>query len=156
MIKVNVIKPFEKLDKYESWKRGWKDQDEVDIFSYVSDMCSPEDMLLFCRVLFPDFVIFRGGIFLSRSFDVSVFNSWFEKLDGNMTSVERLMNHTHLYDLFSGCLEDVSDAIFLQLAEVLAVSWRLVLKDKFAEVDFSVNVTCSDRDYGPVVTFYQG
>jgi hypothetical protein len=155
MKNVDVIKPFEELHKYEAWKKRWKNQGEVDIFSYVSDVCSPEDMLLFCRILFPDFVVFQGGIFLSHTFNVSLFYSWFDKLDSNIASVERLMNHTHMYDLFSGCSEDVSDAIFLQLAEVLAVSWRLVLKDKFTHVDFSVDVTCSDRDYGPIVTFYR-
>jgi hypothetical protein len=65
------------------------------------------------------------------------------------------MNHTHLYDIFSGCADEVDDVVFEQLAEIVALSWRLVLKDKFPGIKFSVDVSNSDQDYGPTVTFYQ-
>jgi len=155
MKKISVLRPFSNLVKYEEWRSSWGDQSQVDIFSYVSFFCGPEDVLLFCRVLFPDFVVDRGGVFLSRSFEMDNASSWFETLLGDVRAVERLLNHTHMYDIFSSCSQGVSDEIFLQLADAVAVSWRLVLRDKFPEKNFSVEVSNTEQDYGPTVTFYQ-
>jgi len=83
------------------------------------------------------------------------FSLWLSKYNGDVCAVEKIMNHTHLYDIFAGCSDDVDDVVFEQLAEVVALSWRLVLKDKFPESKFVVDVSNSDQDYGPTVTFYQ-
>ncbi|MBP5134117.1 hypothetical protein HUT02_35735, partial [Pseudomonas protegens] len=61
----------------------------------------------------------------------------------------------HLYDVFSGTASDVGDVIFEQLADIFAVSWRLVLKDKFPEKKFSVEVSNTEQDYGPTIIFFQ-
>ncbi|MDD0973158.1 hypothetical protein [Pseudomonas fontis] len=78
-----------------------------------------------------------------------------EKFYGDVREVEKIMNHTHLCDVFSGCNDEVGDFVFEQLAEILSLSWQLVLKDKFPERKFSVEVLNSDQDYGPTVTFYK-
>lgn len=152
---VNTIKPFSDLNKYEKWKSKWVDQDGVDIFSYVSEMCHPEDVLLFCRLLLPDFVLVDGAVLLQSKYDDDIFRSWLNKFNGDTNKVEEIINHTHLYDVFGGCKGAVEDAIFEQLSEVIALSWRLVLKEKFPEKKFFVESSNSDQDYGPVVTFYQ-
>lgn len=56
-MKVNTIHPLIGLVRYESWKSGWAKKDEVDEFSYISSPCNPEDVLLSCKLLFPDFVV---------------------------------------------------------------------------------------------------
>ncbi|MDA3269564.1 hypothetical protein [Pseudomonas aeruginosa] len=78
-----------------------------------------------------------------------------KRLENDIQSVERFINHTHIYDIFSGCNEDVEDEIFEQLAHMLSLSWRLILKEKFPDRDFSVLLSCSDQDYGPTITFFQ-
>ncbi|WP_446436407.1 hypothetical protein [Pseudomonas sp. 1152_12] len=155
MMKVDTLRQFSGLSRYELWASGWAKKDNIDIFSYVSAMCNPEDCLLFCRLLFPDFFVSQGAIFLSAKYDHDVFVVWLKKFDGDARAVEKIMNHTHLYDVFSGCTDEVDDVVFEQLAETIALSWRLVLKDKFPERKFSVDVSNSDQDYGPTVTFFQ-
>lgn len=155
MIKINTIKPFSGLSKYELWRSQWADKSGIDIFSYVSDVCSPEDSLLFCRLLFPDFAVVGEAVILENKYDVDVFASWMKSFEGDIGAVERMLNHTHLYDVFAGCADKVDDVVFEQLCEIVALSWRLVLKDKFPERLFSVEVSNSDQDYGPVVTFFQ-
>ncbi|WP_256575416.1 MULTISPECIES: hypothetical protein [unclassified Pseudomonas] len=154
-MKVNTLGQFSGLSRYELWASSWAESDNIDIFSYMSAICKPEDCLLFCRLLFPDFFISQGAIFLNAKYDHEVFLVWLKKLDGDISAVEKIMNHTHMYDVFSGCTDEVDDVVFEQLADTIAFSWRLVLKDKFPGCNFSVEVSNSDQDYGPTVTFYQ-
>ncbi|MCT7343590.1 hypothetical protein N5K55_31785 [Pseudomonas aeruginosa] len=62
------------------------------------------------------------------NYEEKKFNDWMERLENDIQSVERFINHTHIYDIFSGCNEDVEDEIFEQLAHMLSLSWRLILK----------------------------
>lgn len=155
MIKVNTLSPFVGLARYEAWKDGWVDKDKIDEFSYISSVCNPEDLLLSCKLLFPDFVVVQEGVFLEGKYDADIFVSWLKHFNGDLQATEKMLNHTHLYDVFDSCSGDIDDRIFEQLASVLALSWRLVLKDKFPERKFSVDISITDQDYGPIVTFYQ-
>ncbi|WP_053152059.1 hypothetical protein [Pseudomonas sp. Pf153] len=154
-MKINTINPLVGLARYESWKSGWMEKENVDEYSYISDVCNPEDVLLSCKLFFPDFVVVGEGVFLESKYDGDIFDSWFKQFGGDLQAAEKMINHTHLYDVFDGCMEDIDDRVFKQLADVLALSWRLVLNDKFPDRRFNVDVSSSDQDYGPVVTFYQ-
>lgn len=154
-MKINTIDPFLGLSRYEVWKAGWVEKDKVNELSYISSVCNPEDVLLSCKLFFPDFVVVREGVFLESKYDDGAVECWLKQFDGDLRATERMINHTHLYDVFDGCSEDVDDRVFNQLAEVMALSWRLVLGSKFPERKFIVEVSNSDQDYGPVVTFYQ-
>ncbi|WP_238337669.1 hypothetical protein [Pseudomonas sp. SWRI51] len=154
-MKVNTIHPMIGLVRYESWKSEWAKKDEIDELSYISNNCSPEDVLLSSKLFFPDFIVDGDGVFLESKYDGVVVESWLEQFGGDLQATERMINHTHIYDVFEGCSEDVDDRVFEQLAEVIALSWRLVLREKFADKVFSVVVSNSDQDYGPVVTFFQ-
>lgn len=155
MMKIYATEELKGLRRYPAWRDCWADKDAVDIFSYISSACNPEDSLLFCKILFPDFIEERGAVILAKNFDAESFDVWFSKLDGDVSEVEKILNHTHVYDVFSGCTDDVDDLVFEQLSKVIAVSWRLVLKDKFPSKDFIVEATFSEQQYGPIVTFFQ-
>ncbi|MFL9813613.1 hypothetical protein D7241_10185 [Stutzerimonas sp. VN223-3] len=131
------------------------EKDNVDEFSYLSSKCNPEDVLLSCKLFFPDLIVVGDGVFLESKYDSSVIDSWFKKFGGDLRSVEKMVNHIHLYDVFDGCAEEVDNRVFEQLADVMALSWRMVLSDKFAKRKFEVEVSNSDQSYGPVVTFYE-
>ncbi|QJI32078.1 hypothetical protein HKK55_26365 [Pseudomonas sp. ADAK18] len=154
-MKINTVNPLVGLARYELWKSGWAEKDKVDEFSYISNMCNPEDVLLSSKIFFPDFVVAKEGVFLENKYDYEIFSCWFKQFDGDLQATEKMINHTHLYDVFDGCSEDIDDSVFEQLAEVVALSWRLVLSNKFPERKFNVEVSNSDQDYGPVVTFYE-
>ena len=142
MKKIVSFKDLKCLSNYELWKSGWENKNEIDIFSYISYEIRPEDLLILGKLVFPDFILDRGAVILEMNYEA-------EK------SVERFVNHTHIYDIFPGCSEDVEDEIFEQLAHMLSLSWRLILKEKFPDRDFSVLLSCSDQDYGPTITFFQ-
>lgn len=155
MIKINTLNPLVGLSRYQSWKSRWAEEDNVDEFSYISSMCNPEDVLLMSKLFFPDFVVVGGGVFLGVKYSKDIFDSWIGQFDGDLQETEKMINHTHLYDVFDGCSEEVDNRVFEQLAEVLALSWRLVLSEKFPEKKIKVEILNSDQDYGPIITFYQ-
>ena len=155
MIKLKAIEPLRGLHRYSAWKAGWADKDSIDVFSYISNECSPEDFLLCCKLLFPDFVIIDGAVLLEHKYEAGTFQSWVSQFNGDLCAIEKVVNHTHMYDVFEGCSDDVDEAVFTQLAEVICLSWRLLLRDKFPDKKFCVDVLNSDQEYGPVVTFYQ-
>ncbi|WP_164487536.1 hypothetical protein [Pseudomonas sp. R3-18-08] len=150
-----TINPLVGLARYESWKSEWVKKDTIDEFSYISSKCHPEDVLLSCKLFFPDFVVVGDGVFLENKYDGNVFECWLKQFGGDLQATEKMINHTHLYDVFEGCSEDVDDRVFEQLAVAVALSWRLVLSDKFPGRKFTVDISNSDQDYGPVVTFWQ-
>ncbi|MEN1634588.1 hypothetical protein AAIH00_36440, partial [Pseudomonas aeruginosa] len=78
----------------------------------------------------------RGAVILEMNYEAEKFNGWMARFEDDIQSVERFVNHTHIYDIFSGCSEDVEDEIFEQLAHMLSLSWRLILKEKFPDRDF--------------------
>lgn len=141
--------------KYERWKTQWEDQSELDEFFYISDVVHPEDALMFCKVLFPDFVVHESGVFLESRFTVEAFSSWMETCNSDVVAVEKVLNHMHLYDVFGGCSDRVDEAVYEQLCRIVAQSWTMVLLSKFPEKKFSVQAIVSDQEYGPVVTFSQ-
>ncbi|WP_233473233.1 hypothetical protein [Metapseudomonas otitidis] len=155
MMKINALNEFFGLSRYELWKSGWDNKSQVDEYSYISDQCNPEDVLLSCRIFFPGFVVVENGVFLERNYNSDAFLSWLEIFGGDLHAVERMINHTHLYDLFDGCVEEVDDRVFEQLAEVLVFSWKLILENKFPDRRFDVKISNSEQEYGPVVTFCQ-
>jgi len=151
---IYTIPPVTDAVKYEAWKSQWAQQQGLDVFSYISDQCHPEQMLLFSKVLFPDFLTCEGGVFLERNFAAETFAARMAEMH-DIRKVERVMNNVHVYELFEQCANNVSDNVFLQLRNVLEFSWGMVLKEKFPEKKFFVEVSDSESNYGPVITFFQ-
>lgn len=155
MIKIKTIKSLRGLSRYPAWKAGWEKKEDIDVFSYISSTCNPEDLLLCCKLLFPDLIVVGDAVLLEHKYEPSRFDMWFSELEGDICAIEKIVNHTHIYDVFEGCSDEVDDAVFEQLSEVISMSWRLLLNSKFPERRFCVDVSNSDQEYGPVVTFYQ-
>jgi hypothetical protein len=152
---INAIPPVIDTEQYDAWKKQWASQEGLDIHSYINDQCHPEQMLLFSTLFFPTFVVSQGGVFLERNFSVETFARCLNLASRDMAEAERLLNYVKLYDVFGQYGDGVSHSIFLQLCEVIGFAWRMVLKEKFPDKLFSVEVSNSDENYGPVVTFYQ-
>lgn len=142
------------LDKYEQWKKKWSNQSLLDFSVYISETMHPEDFLISSKLFFPDFVEVNDCVFLSERYIESNYNDWMEKLQ-NKSSVESILNHIHMYDIFSGSDQDISDSIFIQISKVLKFSWEVSLAKCFLDRKFIVETSFSDMEYGPTLTFYQ-
>ncbi|MBK5374406.1 hypothetical protein JFT81_07145 [Pseudomonas sp. TH43] len=155
MKRVNSIPSVTDTQAYGSWKNQWSSQESLDVHSYIFDQCRPDHVLLFSKMFFPDFVVAKGGVFLERNFSNEVFDRCFVLASGDLPKTEQLLNVVRIYDVFGQGASDVSDDVFLQLCNVIGFAWRMVLKEKFPEKVFCVEVSNSEQNYGPDITFYQ-
>ena len=104
-MKVKTIHSMFGLVRYESWKSGWAEKDEVDELSYISSQCNPEDVLLSSRLFFPDFVVDRNGVFLESKYDGGVVRCWLDQFNGDVQATEKMINLC--YCEFSACAINV-------------------------------------------------
>ncbi|MEA9589724.1 hypothetical protein VC279_20175 [Xanthomonas sp. WHRI 10064A] len=154
MKNLNVIGKLDGMKKYQRWKTSWGNED-VDVFSFLSSEGSPEEALIFCKIILPDLVIFKNFVFLEFRFDEKQISTWATEFENNMAKLQGFVNSVHLYDIFAGYQDDVDKAVFDSLAEAVATSWDMVLKKKFPSHDFVINRYSGEHGYGPAVSFCQ-
>lgn len=153
MSKVEVINPFIGLSKYPEWKSRWSDQDGLNIYSYISYTCDPEDVLVMSRLFFPDFVCVDGCVFLDFKYSPGMVGLLSSYSDMEKMDVEMSVNRFSLYDAFFGVGDKVDDLIYEQLCGVLVVSWGMALGKVFPGVEFKFESGNLESDYGPSLTF---
>lgn len=137
--------------------KDWQLQigEETNIFDYISNTINPENVYLMGKyIFFPDISRFKEGFFLRERISEDVYNTWFYQLKGNISDIEKMINHVHVYDLF-GHAENISDEVFLEIGKQIALSWKMYLQYLFPSNSFIVDFNDGSDDYGPTVTFYQ-
>ncbi|XBB66144.1 hypothetical protein ABFU82_18775 [Nocardioides sp. WV_118_6] len=126
-------------------------RENYDPRTYMAIMVSPSKMALALKFAFPEFVEYRGAVFLAIAFDEKAVDVWFEHLDGDPVAVERVMNHVHLWDILASSTD--FDAETELLLAPLATSWNVALCAAFPDREFSV-LAAPDGGYGPELTFH--
>ncbi len=125
-------------------KLGW--------FEYINYYVHPDVVSIVGRLLIPAFIEHEGGVFLHDNFTLSSYSDWKLKL-GDVVEVEKVLNHQHVYDLFS-TRDEVSETSFEGVANLMAHTLRLALGFSFPKRRFEVFVSDTDQDYGPTVGFH--
>jgi hypothetical protein len=92
-----------------------------------------------------------GCILLARRFDPDTYNEWRSSLGTDVQTLERVLNHVHLYDL----LDAKDEALLLDLLDLMVVTWRDELRRAWPDRTFEVVADSSGEDYGPTITFFQ-
>ncbi|MCU7612974.1 hypothetical protein N0B16_00835 [Chryseobacterium sp. GMJ5] len=136
--------------------KDWKiytGQEQDNPYDYISSNINPEDIYLIGKyIYFPDIIAHEKGFFLKEKISDELYNVWFNKLNGDIQEVEKVINHLHIYDLFGHFNEVIDEAIFLEIASQIKLSWEFYLKYKFPVKEFVIDF--NKNDYGPTITFY--
>jgi hypothetical protein len=139
------------LDSLEKWKST-----DLNIWDYISDKISPEDILISSKLYFPRFIKSHGFYIIEINYDENHFEesvkNWSQKQNLNKTEFEISWNDTKLYDLFSGSSVDISDNTLIQLGKILEFSWMCALKMQFPDEKFATQFRHSEEEYGPIIT----
>lgn len=109
---------------------------------YINYNVHPDIILSAGRLLAPAFIEHEGGVFLSDNFISECYSSWMEKL-GNVVEVEKIMNHRHVYDMFS-VTDEISDTAYAAVAGLMADGLRMALQFSFPDRNFKIYVSNSD------------
>lgn len=123
---------------------------------YINFQLTPEQLTVFFRVIFPQFVVINNFILLKMNTDEfsaeAIIN--LSKQAVNINGFERKFNMLKIYELFSHA-EDSSEKAFEMAALLLKRSWEITLKSTFPDKAFEVVISNADRDYGPTISFFQ-
>lgn len=134
------------------WGQGVSPPPQDAWLDYVNYYVHPDVVSVVGRLLVPAFVEHEGGVFLRNRFTLSGYASWKAEL-GEISAVEKMINHQHVYDLFSTD-DEITEASFENVANLMAQTLRLALYGSFSDRHFNVYVSNTEQDYGPVVGFH--
>ena len=106
-------------------------------------------------MLFPSFREVEEGLYWNERFDEKAFEQWKDRLGNNTMDLEKVVNHLHIYDLFDGSPDDISEEVFVQAGQILRKSWQLWLDSQFPDRKILVELSVDEGEYGPTLYVFQ-
>ena len=104
------------------------------VFDFVHAFGSGRDALMYSQILWPDFVEFRGMVFLNRVIELPDFETRITEALGRTKSsaeVEWEFNLTEITHLFGRRMGETDDSEDRLLAEIMSETWAGKLKAVF-------------------------
>jgi hypothetical protein len=138
------------------WKKV--NGDDFSIIDWITAEGNAELAVGYLKLFFPDYIEYKGGIFLSTHFSEDSYNKW-EGATESKKDLESSMNHVHILDFF-GTNEAKDKVTREQLSFIgnqLKQIWELKLHRDFPSKVFKVDFYIpSDGDLIEYqLTFYQ-
>jgi hypothetical protein len=133
------------------------------LWNYLGMRADYDLAAAFTSLFWPDFIEVDGCILLNESHSPANFEQWKEHFQGDRRSIEQMLNHTHMYDLFMNS-ETVlnrptdslySPALYEYLAQTLVVCWKHALQETFPDKKFAFSYATDPDEYGPTISFWQ-
>ena len=88
----------------------------------------------------PCFYEYDGCVFVGNMPDKENYEYWMQSTDGNKKSVEALLNHVHITDLFQGSDEKPNEKQIIHIANILKEIWSYKAKIEFPEKQITVEL----------------
>ncbi|RLK23236.1 hypothetical protein DER29_1096 [Micromonospora sp. M71_S20] len=140
------------LTEYQHLTQWVDEEGRFDLRSYILLNASVPDAAVLAELFWPRFVQYRGRVFLAFMFDADGVETWFDNLKGDVSATESMINHVHLWDLFSPRSPD-EYAGLSSLAERMRTMWACALREAFPDRTFDVTLADESADYGPTLSF---
>lgn len=128
---------------------GW------DLRQYILNNIAVPDVVVLSALLWPDLIERAGAVFVEFLFDEESYGQWLAREDRDARSVEKAINHLHLWDIFDP-KSDQEYAALADLAVIIARMWQIRGGSAFPDRDFVVTVSGEPEEYGPTITLYSG
>ncbi len=139
-----------RLPQIQAWT---DDLGEFDLRNFLLSAVSVAEASAVVSLLNPTFIEYRGCVLLESAFTPAPVDSWFEHFDGNLTSVESMVNHVHLWDSFNPQSPEEHQAL-TTMARYMATTWHHAAQAQFPARIFTTDFSDDPDDYGPTVTLY--
>lgn len=135
----------EELPAFRTWRSGF--QPPPDAYAYMAEHLDVTSAFFFARLLAPDLVLERGCVILKDRYSPENFEQWWSSEAGNTESIERALNHLHLWDVFEP--EGQAEELALEVLAVrIARNWERHAAQAFPDRAFQADVT---DEYGPTI-----
>jgi len=126
------------------------------IWSYLSNHSTAGMAALFSKLFWPDLVEVEGCILLAEQYSAEEFQAWASQFQHDRDDIERMINHTHVYDLFAGHGGTRTDErVWEYLGRALPACWRCALSTVYPSRAFAFDYGSEPEDYGPTISFWQ-
>lgn len=142
----------DELPEFARWRSGFKGGRPVSLWDYAAHHGGATLAIAFASLFWPRLIDVSGCVVLVERYDAASFREWQAKFGDDRRAIEEIVNHVHLWDLFSSETEEVPDAQVEQLARTMARTWEMALADQFPERDPEVIFSCDHESYGPMLT----
>lgn len=140
--------------------KKWREHfaSSVDVWDYLGSQPGGLTIALaFAHLFWPEFVEVRGCVLLARAYEQDAFERWWHELSGERCRIEQVVNHVHLYDVFTVDAEidpQVTNAVLMELGEILVACWTCALAARFPGRTFHVEMRSEEEEYGPTIYFF--
>ena len=143
-----------KMKRFTKWQAEWA-QPDFDLWDFMTYHGNLDLAVAFTELFWPDIVEVDGCYFRAQTGYEEMMKHWHDELKGDKQALEALINHLHVYDLFTRDDAENDLEVYEHLGEVLVECWTCALKTKFPDLEFTVDYATEPEEYGPTITFYQ-
>ncbi len=134
----------------------WNNGDGIDVEGWLSCMGNNEFAVAYAEFFRPEFIEYDGCLFRGN-LNEKTYHDWVDSTKGNKSSIEVVMNHVHILDIFPNVKVSPSMEQIVYLGRKLKDMWEAKLKRDFP--DKKVTVFFPEGDYDDLldyeITFYQ-
>ena len=112
---------------------------------YARPLVQLDHFFAVASLLWPEVIQHEGGLFLANGFTLPSFEAWSRQTAGNLTAIERVMNHRHVRDLLRS-LDNAPWPVLVGAGALFRDSWEARLKQLYPQIPTQVAVLYTDYD----------
>lgn len=146
---------LEDLPRFKEWRQTFSYGKDFTLMDYLYAKGDLDIAIAFSELYLPEIVKVHGCYFRKAAYRNSSIPTEKDMPLDKRQQAERLVNHLHIYDLFSEDHPNTSLEVEENLARTLVKSWSCAAKVQFPEVHFSFDFRTEPEAYGPTITFWQ-
>lgn len=140
---------IDQLKDFQLWKTA--NSENFSLGDYLFGVSNLETAIVFTKLFWADFLNHEGGIFLADGFTVENYEKWKEELDGDIKSIEKIINLRYVADLLPDA-DDISRNNLIYFGQTLADIWESKLTKTFPEKLFLVECDFDKDDLESEIT----
>jgi hypothetical protein len=137
--------------------KQWNNGEGITADGWIACVGDYEHLIGYAQLLWPDFLEHDGCTFLAANFDEKYYRNWMKTCKRNRKSVEMVVNHQHIVDIFPNVQSDLTEDVILYIGRLLKQTWAAKLKQDFPSKNFSISFPEDDitdlTDYE--ITFFE-
>lgn len=135
---------------------AWSNNGHDSLTLYATFTTAPDTIIGMARFFFPEFEMYREGIFRKGEYSEFAVDHWYDRLEGDWQAVEKMVNFRHLSDIFQDQCANWSPTTIAFLGNVIRHTWAAALAATFPDRRFAVTAEREDEQSDDVVvTFWQ-
>ena len=118
--------------------RKWNDGRGISVEDWVQLVGNFEHAIAYSTLFWPEFQLHDGCVFFA-GLDEANYQKWLKTTNGNKTSVQAVMNHRHILDLFPYAEPEPTQEQIIFLGRKLKDMWQTKLNRDFPDQQITVS-----------------